>query len=242
MNSKVLSTIVFVAGVAVGSVATWQILNHKYEEKTRTEIESVKQAFAKRDSNHECCGKCENEVKVEEKSEVLSEIEAEIQKHVKREYNQAVTDLGYTDYSNYSKEEEDEDCDDQDRDNEEPPEDNASVYCVRVGAKDKPYVIPPEEFGELDDFDTATLIYYADGILADDLDNAIESVDSLVGLDSLDHFGENEDDEDAIYVRNEQFKCDYEILLDLRRWEDIVNPPKVKTRPEVPRKPHQMED
>lgn len=84
---------------------------------------------------------------------------------------------------------------------------------------DKPYVITPEEFGEKDDYETVSLTYYADGVLADDADEPIDDIDDVVGKESLEHFGEYEDD--SVFVRNDIYRCDYEILLDTRRYEDI---------------------
>ena len=76
----------------------------------------------------------------------------------------------------------------------------------------KPYVIPPEEFGEKEDYGTETLIYYKDSVLADDMGHRIEDVEAMVGVESLTHFGEYE--EDAVHVRNDLHKTDYEILKD----------------------------
>lgn len=81
----------------------------------------------------------------------------------------------------------------------------------------KPYVIPPNDFGNIDEYDTDTLVYYADNILADDDGELIEDVESTVGFDALASFGKYGED-DAVYVRNEQLKCDYEILLDKKRF------------------------
>lgn len=83
-----------------------------------------------------------------------------------------------------------------------------------------PYVISPEAFGDMDDYETVSLTYYSDGILADDADNIIEDVDDTVGKGSLETFGEYEDD--SVFVRNERLKCDYEILLDTRKYSDVV--------------------
>lgn len=83
-----------------------------------------------------------------------------------------------------------------------------------------PYIIPPEEFGMLDDYKEASLTYYeGDGVLADDFDNPVDDVKELVGEDFADHFGEYEDD--SVFVRNDRTKTDYEILLDVRRYSDI---------------------
>lgn len=87
-------------------------------------------------------------------------------------------------------------------------------------ADDKPYVIGPEEFGDQEDYDKISLTYYADKRLADDNDELVEDVDNVVGLDSLNCFGEYEDD--SVFVRNDWLKCDYEILLDQRKYSDVV--------------------
>ena len=82
--------------------------------------------------------------------------------------------------------------------------------------EDKPYIISPSEFGGLDDYDTISLTYYADGVLTDDNDEPIEDIEKIVGMESLKHFGEYEDD--SVFVRNDELKCDYEILLDTRNF------------------------
>ena len=74
----------------------------------------------------------------------------------------------------------------------------------------KPYVIPPEQFGD------------------DENDEVIEDVEDAVGIDSLNRFGEYEDD--SVFVRNDARKCDYEILLDQRTYSEVVED-----------MPHQME-
>lgn len=85
--------------------------------------------------------------------------------------------------------------------------------------ENKPYVIPPEEFGECD-YVTKSLTLYVDGVLTDDFDNVIKDVDGLVGRDSLNHFGEYEDD--SVFVRNDGAKIDFEILADERKYSEIV--------------------
>jgi hypothetical protein len=84
-----------------------------------------------------------------------------------------------------------------------------------------PYVISPDKFGEEEEYECLTYTYYADGILADGSEYVVEDVDGCVGRDSLRHFGENEDDADSVFVRNDKTKCYYEILRDFRRYTDI---------------------
>lgn len=82
---------------------------------------------------------------------------------------------------------------------------------------DKPYVIQPSDFGEFDDYEKISLTYTADGVLLDDMNEIVDDIEETVGEDSLEHFGEYEDD--SVYVRNDAKKCDYEILLDQRNYQ-----------------------
>jgi hypothetical protein len=122
------------------------------------------------------------------------------------EYAARLREQGYTNYSDMV---------------DEKPEEEESMNMDK-------YVIAPEEFGELDDYDTISLTYYADQILADDNDEIIEDIEDVVGFDSLNSFGEYEDD--SVFVRNDRLKCDYEILLDQRKYSDVI------------RKPHEVDD
>lgn len=83
----------------------------------------------------------------------------------------------------------------------------------------RPYVISPADFDTLDDYEVYSLTYYDDGVLVDEQDNPIEDVESMVGRDSLNHFGEYEDD--SVHVRNDALQCDFEILRDLRKYSDV---------------------
>lgn len=84
---------------------------------------------------------------------------------------------------------------------------------------DKPYVIQPSDFGEFDDYEKISLTYTADGVLLDDMNEIVDDIEETVGEDSLEHFGEYEDN--SVYVRNDAKKCDYEILLDQRNYQEI---------------------
>ncbi len=133
------------------------------------------------------------------------------------EYAARLREQGYTNYSDMV---------------DEKPEEEESMNIDKP-----PYVIAPEEFGELDDYDTISLTYYADQILADDNDEIVEDIEDVVGFDSLNSFGEYEDD--SVFVRNDRLKCDYEILLDQRKYTDVV----IRSQQMRPhRKPHEVDD
>lgn len=98
----------------------------------------------------------------------------------------------------------------------------------QISMESKPYVISPDEFGEIEEYEKISLTYYSDQVLADENDELVEDVEGAIGFESLTHFGEFEDD--SVFVRNDRLKCDYEILSDQRTYSDVI-----KTRP------HQME-
>lgn len=85
---------------------------------------------------------------------------------------------------------------------------------------EKPYVISPEEFGEIEEYEKISLTYYSDGVLADENDEVVDDVDGVIGEESLTHFGEYEDD--SVFVRNDSLRSDYEILMDHRKFSDVI--------------------
>lgn len=100
--------------------------------------------------------------------------------------------------------------------------------------EDEPYSIDPEEFGDKEEegWDTMTLTYFADGVLIDDTDEIVEQPDVVVGLDNLKIF-EEFPDATCVYVRNETWRTDFEILKDDWKWSDLQEP-------QVEKKPHQL--
>ena len=100
--------------------------------------------------------------------------------------------------------------------------------------EDEPYSIDPEEFGDKEEegWDTTTLTYFADGVLVDDVDEIVEQPDVVVGLDNLRIF-EEFPDATCVYVRNETWRTDFEILRDDWKWSDLQEP-------QVEKKPHQL--
>lgn len=93
-------------------------------------------------------------------------------------------------------------------------------YSNLSDEKETPYVISPEEYGEYDDYETISLTYYNDGVLADENDEIVDDVSFTVGDEAMDHFGEYEDD--SVFIRNDKLKSDYEILKDYRNYSDIA--------------------
>ena len=195
MSSKGMAFLAFIAGAGIGSVCTWQLLKRKYELIAQEEIDSVKAAYATRETGKSLVEGFCNGLKVAEDRTQKDEGDVDFKK-----YASIIQKEGYTDYSRSVEEKKGE----------------AFV--------EKPYVISPEEFGEFEEYEKISLTYYADEVLADENDEEVDDVDEIVGDESLNHFGEYEDD--SVFVRNDRLKCDYEILLDQRNYSDVA-----KTRP-----------
>lgn len=209
MNSTLKGVLIFVLGAAAGSLATWKLIEKKYKDIAQEEIDSVKDTFSKMKKN-EYPDKLEDYPDFEEfddsyDSDDSDDEEPKSEQKIDRnnkpdivEYAKILSETGYTNYA--------ERQDKKEKKGVEPVED------------ERPYVISPDEFGEKDGYENVTLTYYADGVLTDYFDNVISNVDEVVGLDSLDHFGEYEDD--VVFVRNEKMETDYEILRDLRDFNE----------------------
>ena len=73
--------------------------------------------------------------------------------------------------------------------------------------------------GELDDYETSFLTYYADGTLAFDTENHPvdeEDIPKIIGNEALDRIGEFA--QSAVHVRNHNYHKDYEILRVRENW------------------------
>lgn len=198
MSKGVLTFLAFVAGGAAGSLVTWQIVKKKYELAAAEEIYAAKEYFTKRYTDAQSAGTGLDQDEKDEGVQRTVDIS---------------TDKGYVDYSAINAV----------LVEEEKPKKNTSRNNADIDI-DAPYVIQPAEYGEMDGYEEISLIYYSgDGILADSDDEKLDGneIEDSVGFECLSHFGEYE--EDSVYVRNDKLKCDYEILLDQRKYSDVCN-------------------
>lgn len=148
---------------------------------------------------------------------------------VKEEYKDIVKDNKYVNYTKYMGENE--------ASNDKPVEDEVVEHT------DFPYAIDPEEFGEEPGYDTITYTYFADGVLVDDVDDVVDEPEIMVGLENLKIF--EEFGASAVYVRNDIYRMDIEILKDDWNWSDIEEAEnkrieKMKEDIEEHKKPHQI--
>ena len=197
--SKASTGFAFVAGLTIGAAGAWYYLKDKYAKLAEEEIASVKAAYAKREkpTTEEKAGRLLANIKDGEQTlKTVSLVNAakNMDKGSITEYTQRLQEAGYKDYS---------------RTIDEKPSGTPGEV---------PYVISPDEFGELEDYTKVSLTYFADGVLADECGEIVDDVEEIIG-DGLDHFGEYEDD--SVFVRSDAKRCDYEILKDLRDFSDF---------------------
>lgn len=81
-----------------------------------------------------------------------------------------------------------------------------------------PYEISATEYGTRKGYTAIQLILFADDVLADE--EGVIYKDEEVGADILERLYENEDD--AVYIRNDTIMRDFEIVTDAREYGDVT--------------------
>lgn len=209
MNDALSKFIVFAAGACIGSVVTWRLVKKYYNNIANEEVADVKAWYARK------YGEKSEPKKADAVGDAIREgIKDGMKKPVTendiRNLTAQLQNMGYVDYSN----KEDEPVKKTEKIEEKEEIDNV----------ERPYVIEPRYFDEYDDYNTINLTLYADGVLVDDSSNEpVEDVDETVGLDNLNHIGDYE--EDAVHIRNDKLRCDYEILCDTKKYSEICPHP-----------------
>lgn len=188
--------ITFMLGAAVGSLITWKLVEKKYKQIADEEIESVREYYRGKKEDFYAPENIETEeiefpkIPSEERKENLME---------------RVQDLGY-DFS--------------EDDGVLITEDEDGSIWLEPEEKVEPYVISPDEYGEIPGYDAESWSYYADGVLTNDDDEIVDDIEKYIG-DALNHFGEFEDD--CVHVRNQNvgIKCDIEIIKYSETYDEI---------------------
>lgn len=237
--SKLKCAMIFVAGVLVGSIPAAVITKRKCEQRAEEEIQSVKEMFKRKIERDRAMQEMETEEveHVEEESEEEEVVEqTEEPEHLELEYV----------YNNMVKRYEPKPINcpawDEAVAKEEAEKAKARELLSRI--QYEPEVIDADEFGTLEDYDMVTLTYFADGVVADDLDEIIDDYEKLIGTEFIKIF--NDFDATTVYVRNDEWHIDYEIIRDDWFFSDIqdcpLSPEEIGevNREAVEKKPHQL--
>ncbi len=203
MNNIIKNAAFFILGAAVGSGATYYILNKRlekhYADKADSEIQSVKDVYL---------AKCADLDKVRKLHDAKSRMEAII-------FNSGYDVGDAKDESSYEENDDDGNAGDEDEEDIEAD----LVYPTEGDINPKPYSITPTEFvHSMTNFDKETLLYFEDGgmVVGANDDRIIDSPEDILGIDFTSLFGEFE--EDVAYIRNETIATDFEVIKNEGRW------------------------
>lgn len=200
---------IFAAGALAGAAVAARAVRDKYQQEAEEEIAEMREYYREL--------RKENVEKYPVQSE---EVEAEKEESTKDEYDEIVK--GYTNYTQYLSKAAAKYFDTETKENKKEEKEERTNY--------EPFIIDVEEFGEDPTYDTATLTYYKDKVLTNDLDDVIDY--SVAGEENLKIFDEHPDCK-AIYVRDDIYMVDYEILRDPYQYDEYEDG-------FLDKKPHQL--
>lgn len=191
MNDKLSSVIIFCGGVFIGGFLTWDFFKTKYEKIADEEIASVKETFEHREPRPD------KNYKVEEALKGNDEY-INVSPGVAERIIKIIDSNGYRNYSN-----------------------TAIETDKKGGTADmelkQPYVITPEQYEDNVDYTKVSLTWYNDEVLEDDWGNVLDP-DDVIGSEALKTFGQYE--KDSVFVRDDDERIDYEILLDTSSYKE----------------------
>ena len=213
MSNTLNKILLFMGGAAVGSAVTFLVVRSKYEKMLAEEINYNK--------SHKQIVENQKEIK-----EILEEVYPENERLNDEDAPLEAEELTYdpdayhrerakNEAFNKRCEEYAEKCrqyQNGELDNDEEEDDSMTA----------PYVISPDEFGDLG-YEMVYLSLYADGVVAYDNDNSFMDEDDvqmfLGGDENLEQMGKFESD--ILHIRNENEYTDYEITRDLRKYSEV---------------------
>ena len=185
---------IFATGAIVGAAVAAKAVREKYQQEAEEEIAEMREYYRELKKEATKVDTTEDDTKEESKEdfrpiEELAEAEG------------IIKDKGYVNYTNYN------DTDYNENNKEEQVD------------EDEIYIIDPEEFGgENGEYDTATLTYFKDGVLADEVDEVV-TYNVIGGEENLQPFKDYPDCT-AVYVRDDNIMVDYEILRDPYQYDE----------------------
>ena len=194
---------IFGAGVIAGAFVAARAVKEKYQQEAEEEIAEMREYYRELTKN----AKTPDEDKMLEEDEKRKEEKEENTKNDFKpieeleEAKEIIKDKGYINYTHYN------DTDIKENKREEQVDENEI------------YIIDPEEYGgENGEYDTATLTYFKDGVLADEVDEIV-AYNIIGGEENLQPFKDHPDC-NAVYVRDDNIMVDYEILRDPYQYDE----------------------
>ena len=189
---------IFGAGVIAGAFVAARAVKEKYQQEAEEEIAEMREYYRELKKESTKVETAEDDTKEESKEEPKDDFKPieELE-----EAEEIIKDRGYINYTHYN------DTDIKENNKEEQVDENEI------------YIIDPEEYGgENGEYDTATLTYFKDGVLADEVDEIVP-YNIIGGEENLQPFKDYPDC-NAVYVRDDNIMVDYEILRDPYQYDE----------------------
>jgi hypothetical protein len=205
MNSIIKGGLLLTVGAVIGYFVGTKVAGAKYEAIIEEEIADIKGRFEKK----------RKQLISDVEKDMGEEVSATRQKEERAAYKKVVGGLGYVEYGNGEIEEindtEQEDYDKYQGLSEAPK--NGRPYIISNGAY----------YEDMDHYDKLNLTYYEDDdVLTDDGEEVIIDPTSLVGDKALTSFGQESEDPEVVYVRNDKLGADYEIIRLSKSYAETV--------------------
>ena len=189
---------IFGAGVIAGAFVAARAVKEKYQQEAEEEIAEMREYYRELKKESTKVETAEDDTKEESKEESKEDFKP-IEELAEAE--EIIKDRGYINYTHYN------DTDIKENNKEEQVDENEI------------YIIDPEEYGgENGEYDTATLTYFKDGVLADEVDEIVP-YNIIGGEENLQPFKDHPDC-NAVYVRDDNIMVDYEILRDPYQYDE----------------------
>lgn len=189
---------IFGAGVIAGAFVAARAVKEKYQQEAEEEIAEMREYYRELKKESTKVETAEDDTKEESKEESKEDFKP-IEELAEAE--EIIKDRGYINYTHYN------DTDIKENNKEEQVDENEI------------YIIDPEEYGgENGEYDTATLTYFKDGVLADEVDEIVP-YNIIGGEENLQPFKDYPDC-NAVYVRDDNIMVDYEILRDPYQYDE----------------------
>lgn len=218
MNTGAKISLAFVGGVSVGGAigyfVTNKVLHEKYEAIANEEIESVKETYKllRKEDEYSDPAKIVESLGYNTESDDDDFIEEETD-------DVPLFDEDETEESEIVEEEIVNIFDNQEIYNELPEEE-----IVKEEELEEIHIISEHKFfNDDDEYEKITITYFqGDDTLCDEREVIIPDIDKVVGRKNLSKFGYQSNNEKVVYIRNTWVETDFEVVLDPRRYRDVV--------------------
>lgn len=189
--------IIFASGLAAGAVGgylvTKELLNAQFEK----EYESLQEYYNHKLYNMKEATQEDEEPKGKEKeTKPIARISrvAKPDAEVEPDYDEIIEKLNYNQYSTK----------------------------VEKTLNKKPYIISVDEFMDNANHDKKIYSYFPDDdvVMDSETDEVVDNVEMVLGTENLEVI--TMDDNNEVYIRNETYGCDYQIILESGSYEDYM--------------------